>query len=145
MDFRPIDRRPLLINLLIQGNALQREIRMRSGQMLKAVLLGISLAVVSGCTDLKPLQDQIDDLTSRLDQLQRDTKSAARAANAATASATDMQKTIGQLESATQSNTEAITALSDKIDQMFKRPMTKQPAAGAGPTPPTPPAQADEP
>lgn len=116
--------------------------------MLKAALLGASLgallAVVPGCTDLKPLQDQIDDLTSRLDQLQRDTKSAARAANAATASATDTQKTIAQLQSATQSNTEAIAALSDKIDQMFKRP-TKQPAAGAGPTPPAPPAQADQP
>jgi chromosome segregation ATPase len=121
---------------------------MRSGQMLKAVLLGTSLAVAPGCTDLKPLQDQIDDLTSRLDQLQRDTKAAARAANGATASATDTQKTISQLQSATQSNTEAITALSDKIDQMFKRPATNQSPAGAGPAPPTqpaPPAQTDEP
>ena len=118
---------------------------MRWGHMLKAALLGTSLAVVSGCTDLKPMQDQIDDLTSRLDQLQRDTKTAARAANAATASATDTQKTISQLQSATQSNTEAIAALSDKIDQMFKRPATKQPAAGTGPTSPAPPAQTDEP
>jgi hypothetical protein len=98
----------------------------------KAVLLGACLAGLPGCTDLKPMQAQIDDLQSRLDQLQKDTKTAATTANA---SAAATQKTFRQVQSATQSNAKAITALSDKIDQMFKRPLAKQAASEQQPRP----------
>jgi type IV pilus biogenesis protein CpaD/CtpE len=98
----------------------------------KAALLGACLAGLSGCTDLQPMQAQIDDLQLRLDEVQKDAKAAVTTANA---SAAATQKTIRQVQSATQSNAKAITALSDKIDQMFKRPLAKQ-AASEQPPPP---------
>jgi hypothetical protein len=98
----------------------------------KAALLGACLVGLSGCTDLQPMQARIDDLQLRLDQVQKDTIAAVTTANA---SAAATQKAIHQVQSATQSNAKAITALSDKIDQMFKRPPAKQ-AASEQPPPP---------
>ena len=42
--------------------------------MIKAALLAACLAAVAGCADVKPMQDQIDELKAKLDQLQKDNK-----------------------------------------------------------------------
>ena len=99
--------------------------------MTKAALLAACFAALTGCADVKPMQSQIDDLKQSVDQLQKETKAATTAANAASAntSVAAMQKAIRQAQSANQSNAKAIAALSDKIDQMFKRPLAKQTAA----------------
>lgn len=94
-------------------------------------LLVVAEAALSGCVDLRPVQAQIDDLRLQVAQLQKETATATATANAAAANASvnGVQKIIRQVQSATQNNAKAITALSDKIDQMFKRPLTKQAAA----------------
>ena len=99
--------------------------------MIKAALLAACLVALAGCVDLKPMQEQIDELRAKLDQLQRDTKAAEASARAASAntSVAAMQKAIHQAQSANQSNANAIAALSEKIDRMFKRPLAKEAAA----------------
>jgi hypothetical protein len=99
--------------------------------VIKAALLAACLAAVAGCADVKPMQDQIDELKAKLDQLQKDNKAAEASAKAASANASvaGMQKALRQAQAANQSNANAIAALSERIDQMFKRPLAKQAAA----------------
>lgn len=99
-------------------------------------LLAACLCLLVGCTDLNPLQAQVDDLRLQLNQLQKDTKAAAAGAtSAANSSLAATQKAIRQLQLAAQNNEKAVTALNNKIDQMFKRPLAKQGSAAQSPNP----------
>jgi molecular chaperone DnaK (HSP70) len=109
---------------------LTRKKLQRSTITFKAALVACNLAILAGCADQKPLQAQIDSLSQQLDQLQRDAAVAAANTAADNASTTvELQKSVSQLQSATQSNAKAIAALNDKIDRMFKRPVTEPPPA----------------
>ena len=98
-----------------------------------------ALAVMAGCTDLKPLQAQVDDLKSQVGKLSSDvaankaatdtsSKSAAAAAAAAAAasqSAAAAQNTANQALAAAKAAQSGVDALNEKIDRMFKRSVSK--------------------
>lgn len=89
---------------------------------LTAWLAASALMVLAGCADEDPMRAEIDDLKAQIGQLQTDVaKNSREASNAAGAAAAvaDAQKASDE---AAQENAKAITALSDRIDRMFKRP-----------------------
>jgi hypothetical protein len=90
----------------------------------KAAILAL-LVVAAGCTDLKPMEDRIDDLQQQINKLQIDLAQSvnnATAANRATAASTvTASNEAKQALSIGQANTAGIEALNAKIDQMFKR------------------------
>ena len=99
---------------------------------LKASLAVACVVAFAGCTDLKPIQAQIDDLKSQVARLQSDTAKAsseAAAAQAAAASAqsaaSGAQSTANQALSCCQTNTTAVEAINEKIDRMFKKSVSK--------------------
>jgi outer membrane murein-binding lipoprotein Lpp len=103
---------------------------------LAAAALVVALA---GCTDLKPLQAQVDTLKQQVSKLQTDVDaakasadSAARAASAAQASASQAstaasgaQSTANQALSAAQAAQASCDATNEKIDRMFKKSVSK--------------------
>jgi murein lipoprotein len=99
---------------------------------LKVSLAAACVIAFAGCTDLKPIQAQIDDLKSQVSKLQGDTARAssdAAAAKAAAASAqsaaSGAQSTANQALSTAQANSTAIEAINEKIDRMFKKSVSK--------------------
>src|SRR5882724_1759743 len=94
---------------------------------LKASLAVACVVAFAGCTDLKPIQAQIDDLKSQVSKLQGDTaKASSDAAAASTQSAASgAQSTANQALSTSQSNSTAIEAINEKIDRMFKKSVSK--------------------
>jgi len=87
---------------------------------------------IRGCTDLKPIQAQIDDLKSQVSKLQGDTArtasqaaAAQAAANSAQSAAAGAQSTANQALSTAQANSTAIEAINEKIDRMFKKSVSK--------------------
>ncbi|HEY5264207.1 MAG TPA: alanine-zipper protein [Steroidobacteraceae bacterium] len=99
---------------------------------IKATVAAACVLAFAGCTDLKPVQAQIDDLKSQVSKLQGDTSKAssdAAAANSAAASASSAasgaQSTANQALSQSQSNSTAIEAINEKIDRMFKKSVSK--------------------
>ena len=97
--------------------------------MLKASVFAF-LVMIAGCTDLKPMEAQIEDLQNQVNKLQSDVvKSAsnAAAANKATAaSASTASSDAKQALSLGEANTAAIDKLNAKIDQMFRKRPTEQ-------------------
>jgi len=83
------------------------------------------LAIVAGCTDLKPMEAQMADLQEQVNKLQADLAKSSSTANAANkvtaASASAASGAANKALSIAESNTAAIEALNAKIDQMFKR------------------------
>jgi hypothetical protein len=105
---------------------------MKFATTLKVSAAAACLVAFAGCTDLKPLQAQIDDIKSQISKLQGDTSKAssdAAAANSAAASASSAasgaQSTANQALSLSQSNQTAIEAINEKIDRMFKKSVSK--------------------
>jgi murein lipoprotein len=99
---------------------------------LKASLAVACVVAFAGCTDLKPIQAQIDELKSELSKNTSDdqrTAAAAAAAQSAAASAqsaaSGAQSTANQALSTAQSNSTAIEAINEKIDRMFKKSVSK--------------------
>ena len=83
---------------------------------------------VTGCTDLNPLQAQVDDLTRQIARLSSDRDSlkaavgnAAHAASAAQSAAEQAQNRADAATSAEQAAQQSCDAINDKIDRMFKR------------------------
>ena len=100
--------------------------------ILKATVATACVIAFAGCTDLKPIQAQIDDLKSLVTKNQGDTAKAASDAAAAHAAATSAasaaagaQSTANQCNATAQSNTTAIEAINEKIDRMFKKSVSK--------------------
>ncbi len=99
---------------------------------LKASLAVACVVAFAGCTDLKPIQAQIDDLKAQVARNNSDDqKNAAAAAAAASAAASAQsaasgaQSTANQALSTAQSNSTAIEAINEKIDRMFKKSVSK--------------------
>jgi len=99
---------------------------------LKASLAVACVVAFAGCTDLKPVQAQIDDLKAQHGKMQSDiakAQSDAAAASSAAASAqsaaSGAQSTANQALSIGQSNSTAIEAINEKIDRMFKKSVSK--------------------
>ncbi len=86
----------------------------------------------AGCTDLKPIQSQIDDLKSQVSKLQGDTAKASSdaaaantAASSAASAASGAQSTANQALSTAQANQTAIEQINEKMDRMFKKSVSK--------------------
>jgi predicted ribosome quality control (RQC) complex YloA/Tae2 family protein len=86
----------------------------------------------SGCTDLKPVQAQLDDLKAQLSKIPPETASAeSRAqgalstAHSAAATAKAAQSTADSAKSTANKNQQAIEAINEKIDRMFKKSVSK--------------------
>jgi murein lipoprotein len=99
---------------------------------LKASVAAACLIAFAGCTDLKPIQAQIDDLKAQVakntadDQhMQQEITAAQSAASAAQSAASAAQSTANQALSTAQSNSTAIEAINEKIDRMFKKSVSK--------------------
>lgn len=97
---------------------------------LSAASLFILLA--SGCTDLKPVQAQLDDLKAQLNQISSkiasaDSQSMAGASSARSAASTaqQAQSTADKANAMAKSNQQAIEAINEKIDRMFKKSVSK--------------------
>src|ERR1017187_6510524 len=100
------------------------------------VKLAAAFAVVAlaGCTDLKPMQADIDGLKQQVSKLQTEVDaskasadSAARAAtaNQAAQAASGAQSTANQALSAAQAAQSSVDATNEKIDRMFKKSVSK--------------------
>jgi outer membrane murein-binding lipoprotein Lpp len=100
--------------------------------ILKVGIAAAVLALGAGCTDLKPLQAEVDSLKSQVSKLSGDVdgvKSAAdgasRAAAAAQQAATSAQNSANQALSAAQAAQQCCDANSAKMDRMFEKSMSK--------------------
>ena len=90
--------------------------------------VALCLASATGCTDLKPLQAQVDELTQQVARLSSDRDSlkaavgsAARAASVAQSAAEQAQNRADAAASAAQAAQQSCDAINDRIDRMFKR------------------------
>jgi predicted nucleic acid-binding Zn-ribbon protein len=101
---------------------------------LKISLVATCSVGFAGCADFESIRLQLDDLKSQVAKLQNETTRVTAAANAASANATSAaaraQKAVSQVQSETRANATAIAALNDKIDRMFKRPLSKSSSSG---------------
>jgi glutamate-1-semialdehyde aminotransferase len=88
----------------------------------------IGLIALAACASEAPTRAEVDDLKSRIDQLQIDlaktARDTARAVSASTV-ANRAQVTADKAAASAKANAEAIAALDQKIDRMFKRPSSK--------------------
>jgi outer membrane murein-binding lipoprotein Lpp len=98
--------------------------------MMSAGALYVVLA--SGCTDLKPVQAQLDDLKSQLSKLSPQIASAdsqaiaaASSARSAAATAQRAQSTADSANATAKNSQQAIEAINEKIDRMFKKSRSK--------------------
>jgi hypothetical protein len=105
---------------------------MKTAMMLKASAAALCLGALVGCTDLKPIQAQIDELKSQVQRVQQDAAaakesagSAASAASAAQQAANGAQSSANQALSAAQASQSCCDATNEKIDRMFKKSMSK--------------------
>jgi hypothetical protein len=100
----------------------------------KISLATTCLMGLAACADLDSIRLQLDELKSQVGKLQNDTSRATAAANAASANASSAvaraQRAVSQVQSETRANAIAIAALDDKIDRMFRRPLSKRSATG---------------
>ncbi len=110
----------------------KRGISMKSAMMLKATTAVLCLGLMSACTDLKPLQAQVDDLKAQVAKVTSDAaaardaaSSASSAASAAQSAANGAQSTANQALSAAQASQSCCDATNEKIDRMFKKSMSK--------------------
>ncbi len=104
---------------------------MKSTMLVKAAAVAVVVAL-AGCTDLKPLQAQVDDLKSQVSKLQSEVQGANSAAaqasskaDAANTAAAGAQSTANQALAAAQAAQAAVDATNEKIDRMFKRSISK--------------------
>ena len=103
--------------------------------MSKILKVGVAAAVLAlgaGCTDLKPLQAQVDGLKNEVARLQAEMdagkggyETANRTAAAASQTATAAQNTANQALSAAQAAQQCCDATNEKIDRMFQKSMSK--------------------
>jgi hypothetical protein len=106
------------------------------GMYMKSAILKVAAAAavvtLAGCTDLKPLQAQVDDLKSQVGRLQSELASAKSAADSANSTAqsanqaaSGAQSTANQALAAAQASQSCCDATNEKIDRMFRRSISK--------------------
>jgi uncharacterized protein YoxC len=104
--------------------------------MSKILKVGVAAAILalgaSACTDLKPLQAEVDSLKSQVTKLQGDVDAAKTAADGASRSAASAaqaaqgaQNTANQALSAAQASQQCCDSTNEKIDRMFQKSMAK--------------------
>lgn len=103
--------------------------------MTNILKVGVAAAVIAlgaGCTDLKPLQAEVDSLKSQVSKLSGDldgvktaADGASRAAASAQQAATSAQNSANQALSAAQAAQQCCDANSEKLNRMFERSMSK--------------------
>ncbi len=88
--------------------------------------------LTSGCTDLKPLQDQVNDLQTKVSSLESNsasmksaTESAAAEANKANQAAAAAQTAANQAATTAQASQSCCDATNEKIERMFRRSISK--------------------
>jgi murein lipoprotein len=93
-----------------------------------------AFAALAGCTDLKPLQADIDSLKTQVGSLSSDVaalkadksaSNAAAAAASASSKADAAQSTANQALAAAQGAQSGVNDLNEKIDRMFQRSVSK--------------------
>lgn len=94
--------------------------------------VGLLLIALAGCTDLKPVQAELDGLKSQVSKLQADANAArasadaaARAASQASQSAQSAQSTASRALAAAQASQSSVDATNEKLDRMFKKRLSK--------------------
>jgi hypothetical protein len=105
---------------------------------IKLATIGALFVLAAGCTDLKPLQAQVDTLKTQVSSLQSelaahvadksDARAAAKAdadAMAAGRAAAAAQSTANQALAAAQAAQAGVDATNEKIARMFKRSVSK--------------------
>src|SRR5215469_8978019 len=105
---------------------------MKCASVVKAAAAVAVVVGMAGCTDLKPLQAQVDDLKAQVAKLGGDlssAKSSADQANSAAQSASQAasgaQSTANQALAAAHASQSCCDATNEKIDRMFKRSVSK--------------------
>jgi outer membrane murein-binding lipoprotein Lpp len=125
-------------SIVVFEQFMQRGLVMDKTIVVKLAAAALVFAL-AGCTDLKPLQADIDSLKTQVGQLKTEvdaTKAsadaAARAASAAQASANQAassaasaQSTANQALAAAQAAQSSVDATNEKIDRMFKKSVSK--------------------
>ena len=121
----------LVLAYLAADNNLEGEF-MTFSTAFKSCAAAACIIAFSGCTDLKPIQAQIDDLKAQVAKLQSDTakaesdaQAAMSAAQGASSAAAAAQGTANQALSTAQQNSAAISSINEKIDRMFKKSVSK--------------------
>lgn len=101
-------------------------------QILLMGAAAVFVVLASGCTDLKPVQAQLDDLRSQVSKLSSQTASAesqasgaVNAAHSAASAAQHAQSTADAASATASKHQQAIEAINEKIDRMFKRSVSK--------------------
>ena len=101
-------------------------------KMLKVGAAALCLVFAAGCTDLKPMQAQIDDqktqvskIASMQDGMKAGADSAARSAQAAQTAAQQAQSKADAAASAAQASQQCCDATNEKMDRMFKKSVSK--------------------
>jgi outer membrane murein-binding lipoprotein Lpp len=94
-------------------------------RMLTFCAVVLCLASATGCTDLKPLQAQVDELTQRVARLSSDQvslkASVGNAASIAHSTVEQAQNRADAAASAAQAAQQSCDEINEKIDRMFKR------------------------
>jgi murein lipoprotein len=105
---------------------------MTSFTILKTSVAALCIIAFAGCTDLKPIQAQVDELKSQVSKLntdvakaQSDANAAMSAAQSAGSAAAGAQSTANQALAAAQQNSGAIAQINEKMDRMFKKSLSK--------------------
>lgn len=97
-----------------------------------AMAAALAVSMLSGCTDLTPIQNQIKDLSGQVSRLSAQqtamkstldgtTRSAHEAAQAANSAASKADQALALA----QQNKTSIEATNEKIDRMFRRHLSK--------------------
>jgi outer membrane murein-binding lipoprotein Lpp len=101
-------------------------------KMLKVGAAALCVVFAAGCTDLKPLQQQVDDLKAQVGRNSSEVAAMKTAVDAATRTAQAAQTAAQQAQSradaaatAAQASQSCCDATNEKIDRMFKRSMSK--------------------
>jgi methyl-accepting chemotaxis protein len=106
---------------------------MKFTSALKAPLAAVCLIFLVSCANVE-IRAQIDDLKSQLGKLQTDTATATAAAKTVAANASltaeGAQNAVSRVQAATEANSKAIAAVDEKIDRMFKRPVSRPSITG---------------
>jgi hypothetical protein len=105
---------------------------MKCASIVKAAAAAALVVGLAGCTDLKPIQAQIDDLKAQVAKAQNDVASAKSAADSAGSAASSAgqaasgaQSTANQALAAAHASQSCCDATNEKIDRMFKRSVSK--------------------
>jgi peptidoglycan hydrolase CwlO-like protein len=122
--------RVICMGKLVEGSTeIHEDLKMKSVGIKIAAL--VAVAALVGCTDLKPLQAQVDDLKSQVGRLSSDLaahkadRTDANAAAAAASAAAAAQSTANQALAAAQAAQAGVNDTNEKIDRMFQRSVSK--------------------